>query len=273
MSARAVRHLVVTRPEPEASHWVRALREAGWPAEAWPLIVIAEPDTDVHAQTLAHWRAHWSDMDALMFVSAAAVTHFWRGAAAPRPGSTTRCWAPGPGTARALAEQLAPWAWGADRIDTPAADAAQFDSEHLWPVVASQVGPGKRLLIVRGDAADGSSAGLPGSGREWLIERCRAQGTRVEACVAYARYTPPLSPAQREQLPALCGPDSVWLISSSEALRPLAGLWPAGAEATAWVTHPRIGQAARAMGFAHVMESRPTLADVMRGLESWAAAS
>lgn len=268
-----VSRLVVTRPEPEATQWVQALRAQGWPAEAWPLITIGEPTADADMQALRHWRAHWPSQDALMFVSAAAVAHFFAGVRAPAAPTGTRFWAPGPGTARALAAHLAPLGIGSDRIDAPPADAAQFDSEHLWPVVAPQMGPGRRVLIVRGASGGADIGPLPGSGREWLIDRCRDAGAEVDACVAYARHTPALTPAQCERLAHRAGPDTVWLISSSEALAPLAACWPAGARATALVTHPRMAQAARSAGFAQVIETRPSLDDVVRDLKSWASPS
>ena len=63
---------------------------------------------------------------------------------------------------------------------------------------------------------------------------------------------------------------SVWLFSSSEALAALRALQPLAqwGAATALATHPRIAQAARDIGFGHVIESRPSLADVLRALES-----
>jgi uroporphyrinogen-III synthase len=39
----------------------------------------------------------------------------------------------------------------------------------------------------------------------------------------------------------------------------------------ALATHPRIAEAARALGFAEVITARPALADVVRALESWAS--
>ena len=271
--AQRMRRLIVTRPEPEASHWVRALQARGWPAEAWPLITIGEPTQASDLQALRHWRTNWPAQDALMFVSAAAVTHFFTGVQAPATPPGTRFWAPGPGTARVLAAHLAPLGLPADRIDAPPADADQFDSEHLWPVVAPQMGPGRRVLIVRGASGGADNGPLPGSGREWLIDRCRDAGAQVDACVAYARHTPALTPAQCERLAHCAGPDTVWLISSSEALAPLAACWPAGARATALVTHPRMAQAARSAGFAQVIETRPSLDDVVRDLKSWASPS
>lgn len=147
----------VTRPRDEGQAWVEALRRHGWPALSLPLIDIGPPRDAEALAGLAQARAGWFGQDALMFVSAAAVQHFFDGLSAAVPpvsGSKTRFWAPGPGTARALAAALAPLGVDASRIDSPAADAPQFDSEHLWPVVAPQVHPDFRLLLVRGASAD-----------------------------------------------------------------------------------------------------------------------
>jgi len=264
--ALRVERVIITRPEPDATRWVQALRERGWPAEAWPLLRIAEPQGAGEREQLARWREAWPTQDALMFVSAAAVQRFFAEPVAPGPGHT-RFWAPGPGTARALSEALWALGIGTERIDAPPRDAAQFDSEHLWPVVASQVAPGRRVLVVRG-ASDGVEGNLPGQGREWLIERCRAAGAEVRACVAYRRERVVPAGADLQRLPECTGAGHVWVLSSSEALQSLQGLWPAGAQALALATHPRIAEAARALGFAEVITARPALADVVRALES-----
>jgi uroporphyrinogen-III synthase len=266
-----VQRVVITRPEPDATRWVQALRERGWPAEAWPLLRIAEPQSAAERERLAHWREAWPTQDALMFVSAAAVQRFFAEPVSPGPGQT-RFWAPGPGTARALSQALWSLGIGSERIDAPPRDAAQFDSEHLWPVVASQLAPGRRVLVVRG-ASEGSEGSLPGQGREWLIERCRAAGADVQACVAYRRERVVPAGADLLRLPQCVGEGQVWVLSSSEALQSLQGVWPAGARAVALATHPRIAQAALALGFAEVITARPALADVVRALESWASPS
>lgn len=271
-----LQRLIVTRPEQEASNWVQALQAEGWPAQALPLIEIAEPADAAVRERLQAARANWPDADAIMFVSAAAVKHFFSAAAAvPFAASVrTRFWAPGPGTARVLAQALAERGLGADRIDAPATDATQFDSETLWPVVAPQVCAGYRVLVVRGaspDIAQGDrSAELAGHGREWLMQQCRAAGALVEACVAYERRAPTLSPAGLSLLKAASAPGSVWLFSSSEALTHLRALAPetVWTRANALATHPRIAATARAAGFGRVLQARPALPDVLRALES-----
>lgn len=260
----------------ESGAWVAALQAQGWPAVALPLIEIAEPGDALAVQDLHHWRAHWTDMDALMFVSGAAVSHFFAGDVRPalEAGLRTRFWAPGPGTARVLAQALKPLGLDARRIDAPPADAAQFDSEALWPVVASQLQTGRRILLVRGVSRDALPEDAPvplaGNGRDWLIRQCEAAGAQVQACVAYERRAPVWTVAAKQLALQAADAGSVWLFSSSEALDHLlaAGLQTDWSQAEALVTHPRIAERARASGFARVVETRPALPDVLRTLES-----
>jgi hypothetical protein len=67
-------------------------------------------------------------------------------------------------------------------IDMPDREAGQFDSESLWGVVAAQVRPGFRVLIVR------EKLGLTamhllrdGAGRDWFADRVRAAGGEASA--------------------------------------------------------------------------------------------
>ncbi|WP_200959375.1 uroporphyrinogen-III synthase [Hydrogenophaga sp. Root209] len=266
--------LIVTRPAGEAAHWVQALRAQGWPAQALPLIDIGEPASVEARAALQFWRANWSQVDALLFVSGAAVSHFFAEEAVARPLAPfkTRFWAPGPGTARQLEQALGALGIAPERIDSPAADAAQFDSEHLWPVVAPQVVAGSRILIVRGSTMEAPAAegSVPGHGRDWLIRQCEARGARVEGCVAYERRPPVFDDADRALVAQATLAGSVWLFSSSEALAALCVAQPSArwTAVTALVTHPRIAQAARNAGFGRVIESRPSLPDVLRVLES-----
>ena len=172
----------------------------------------------------------------------------------------TRAWATGAGTLGALVSAGVP----RECIDAPAQDAAQFDSETLWPQVRQQVRPGDCVLIVRGGDAGGAAAG-----RDWLARQLAAAGAVVETVASYRRAPPVLDGEQRAD--ALAGADSgVWLFSSSEALGHLRALFPGQSwqAARAVATHPRIAQATREAGFGVVCESRPSLDDVTAVLES-----
>lgn len=268
--------LVVTRPAGEAERWMQALQDHQWPVQVLPLIEIGEPQSPAAQEALVQARAGWSQWDALMFVSSAAVKQFFGSGEGLAPDSgSTRFWAPGPGTGRALAEALKLVGASASRIDAPPVDALQFDSEALWPVVRAQLAPGKRVLIVRGTTTGGDAVaappGLAGQGRGWLIQQCERLGAKVQACVAYERRPPVWGAALRAQALAAAQPGSVWLFSSSEALHNLqAGLPEADwSSAAALATHDRIARAALDAGFGEVCTSRPALPDVLRALESY----
>jgi uroporphyrinogen-III synthase len=155
----------------------------------------------------------------------------------------------------------------AQNITAPTADAAQFDSEALWALVARRIVPGARVLIVRGADA---GAGAQGAGRDWFARQVAAAGGTVDLVASYQRLRPVLDAAQSARARAAAQDGSVWLFSSSEAISNLQASLPQqdwGA-ARAVATHARIAQAARAAGFAVVRESRPALADVRASIES-----
>lgn len=265
--------VIVTRPAREAAHWVDQLQAQGIDAIALPLIAI-RPCTDAAArhalmqaqQQLGHYRA-------LMFVSGNAVVHFFeqKGAIAlmnkALTAIKTRAWAPGPGTARALVQAGFP----PDRIDGPAPDAPQFDSESLWQQVAPQIQPGDRVLIVRG-CSGGAHDNAQGTGRDWLARQIDAAGAQVDFVVAYERGAPRLTAAEVALAQQATQDGSIWLLSSSEAVGHLAQALPAlrWDTACALATHPRIADAARAAGFGTVLECRPALEDVVASIESGA---
>lgn len=292
--------VVVTRPPREALAWAQALAHAGLVPVVLPLMAFAPP-TD--PDELAQARQRLGHFSAVMFVSPQAVQAFWGEDSSqksntahsgveycamdyekpshllawPVPGP--RCWAPGPGTARALRERGVP----AECIDQPPADAPQFDSESLWPVVRTQLGVGDRLLVVRGEAlpppadtisavpaAGEGDAPTGGSGREWLMDRCRAAGAEVTSVATYRRCPPVWTAAQQAQAQAALDARAVWLLSSSQSVDHLAALMPRAnwAQAAALATHPRIADAAAALGFGTVWSSRPSVADVVAALQA-----
>lgn len=248
--------VLVTRPAREAATWVRALGARGLAAQPLPLIAI---DPAPEAAALVEARARLDGLDAVMFVSANAVDGFL-GEGLVWPAGT-RAWATGPGTRDALLRHgIAP-----SQVDAPAADASQFDSERLWEQVRGQARPGGRVLIVRGGDAQGRLAGRP-----WLAGQLADAGVAVEQVVAYVRRLPVLDAAQRALALGAAAGQGVWLFSSSEAVDNLRQLLPGQdwSAARAVCTHPRIAQAARALGFGGVAESRPSLDDVAGFLQS-----
>lgn len=251
--------VIVTRPAREAQRWVEGLRAAGLDAVALPLIVVAPLEDP---QPLAAARRQAGAYAVLMFVSVSAVDHFFAEPGLARRLGDARCWAPGPGTARALARAGVP----VSAIDAPSDDAEQFDSEALWTVVCPQVQPGTRVLLVRG----GDAAGRPG-GREWLAREIAAAGGRCEAVAAYRRLPPTLDEAERRLAVDAAAGHAIWCFSSSEAIANLRAALPDTdwRAARAIATHDRIAEAAQAAGFGHVRVSRPALPDVVASIESF----
>ncbi len=256
--------LIVTRPEPDATAWADALAQQNWPAVALPLIAVRptrNPDT-----LAAAW-AQIGTYQAVMFVSAHAVAHFFSAASAHLEGTgalnpaSWRAWATGPGTTQAL------WRAGMDagHIDAPDAQSAQLDSEALWQRVQGQLAGLRRVLIVRGSDAQGAMAG-----RDWLAQQLQAQGVSVDFVVAYERDMPSWTAAQRAHALASTDAAAVWVFSSSEAIANLQQWLPhqVWAHARAVATHPRIAQAARNAGFGVVCESRPGLDAVLASIKS-----
>jgi len=247
--------VVLTRPLPEAERWAARLRARGIEALVLPLLAIGPARDGAGLQRAA---AEADRYAAVMFVSANAVQGFF--ACAPA-FDRARAWAPGPATREALRAVGVSDA----RIDAPAADAGQFDSESLWRQVGGQLGAGDRLLLVRGSDGDGRS-----QGRDWLAQQLAQRGVQVDTVVAYTRQPPQWSEAQRAAARRAASDDSLWLFSSSEAAGNLRQLL-AGQDwsrARALATHPRIAAAVRALGFGDVQESRPDFEDVVASIES-----
>ncbi len=268
-------HIVLTRPADDASDWEIGLRAAGHNVLLLPLITIGlAPDP---SELRKCW-AQMSDFNVLMFVSANAVKQFFAaqpaGEGFEAPGLLKgpwrwphlRLWATGPGTTRALLAHGVPL----PLINMPPHDARAFDSEALWQQVQGQIRVDARVLIVRGVSTSNGELSSQGTGRDWLADRVRAVGGRVEFCVAYQRSMPIFSENQRVAVQQWINSGAIWLFSSSEAIAHLvkgvSGIdWK---QARALCTHPRIAITARACGFGVVQESRPTLSDVMASIES-----
>ena len=276
--------VIVTRPALEAGLWVGQLEHAGIAAEAIPLIDILPLSSPADAQSLRDaWKA-LGGYAACMFVSGHAVKQFFKekrlfaqaGCAQVAINNVAndsvmqispdvRFMAPGPGTVAALRAVGIP----ASRIDSPAVDASQFDSEALWQVIAGKNWSGCKVLIVRGQSAGGEGAS---SGRDWIVRQWQGAGASVDFVSVYQRCAPGWDEARLQRVRQAGGDGSVWLFSSSEAVANLVGLaelqgmdWQ---HARAIATHPRIAQAVRAAGWGVVVESRPALADIRQALGS-----
>lgn len=258
--------ILVTRPEPQASEWVSALQAQGEQAAPLPLIDIGEPADVMPVQDA--WRAlHRTAL--VMFVSPNAVQWFAR----LRPSGTdwpaaTLAASPGPGTAQALAATLADSGLTATQILSPDATSDQFDSEHLWPLLAERAWAGRQVLVV-----SGGDETQP-QGRQWLSEQLRQAGAVVTPVLTYQRRRPAWSASQQKMAQAAYAQPTrhVWLFSSSQAVHHLVSLQgPTPPGLCAMATHPRVADTARQQGFSRVQITRPlpdAVAQARRSLQS-----
>ena len=231
--------LIVTRPRAQGEPWVDALRAARVSAEALPLIDIA-PVAD-RAPLEEAW-AGLSRCALVMFVSANAVAHFFEGPPRAWPAGTL-AGATGPGTRAALVHAGVP---PAQVVEPP--PGAPADSEGLWRALQPlRAWAGAEVRVVRGE-----------QGREWLADTLAREGAQVRFVAAYRRLAPEPDAAGRALLAqAQAAPAAHWWhFSSSEAIHHLAALAPGASwqASQALATHPRIAQAARALGFGRVVE-------------------
>lgn len=263
--------VLVTRPQPQADAWAADLRDAGHDAHALPLIAIEGPVDPAPVQAL--WQGMASQA-LLMFVSPAAVDWFFR--LAP-PGARwsphTLAAAPGPGTARQLMAMGAAAGLKAEQVLSPDAQAEQFDSETLWPLLAPLDWHDKQVCIVSG--GDQTEA----KGRTWLTGQWQAQGATVSSLLTYQRGPAPWTPAEQTLArQALASPaQHIWLFSSSQAIDFLAahhvpqlalGTPPDWSQARTLVTHPKIAERAHLLGMTRITQTRPTLEAVVEALRS-----
>jgi uroporphyrinogen-III synthase len=240
--------VLVTRPARQAAGFAQKIAALGGTPVIFPAIAILPP-ADTAPLAAAH--ATLASCDFAFFVSANAVEY---GAPDPRrwPAKLVT-FAPGPGTAQALAAAGIPGA----RIP-----ATTFDSEGLLARPELADVRGKRVLIFRGDG-----------GRDLLGDTLSARGAHVDHVACYRRAKPEggsagLAEAFRE------GRIHAVTITSSEALD---NLWSLADESmrAAWrtcptfVPHPRIATRARGLGLATI-ETAGGDAGLIAGLLEWA---
>ena len=266
--------VVVTRPAGENEAWLAALRDAGFPTLALPLIHIAPlatPSDELISEVL---HKH-PTLSALMFVSVNAVRYFFANLTPAQrdtwrkswdQGGGPRCWATGAGTLHALLSEGVP----PSAVDWPGEDAPRYDSEQLWVKVAPQITATSGVLIVRGQSGN-ASARSKGEGRDWLGQQAMSVGATVGYLSVYQRALPRWDAMfENAWRLAMADANAIWLISSSQALQHalvLMGddyhrLW----NRRLVCTHNRIADSARTAGWQRVSVCRPVMAEVIEAL-------
>lgn len=253
------RRLLITRPAAQAQVWVTALRQQGLTAVSLPLIDIVEyPEAEP-----AIWQAltHLAQRDLVVFVSTHAVAHFFSRAVLSRVAwpATTLAGSTGPATTSALRAAGVP----AEQIVQPGAGQA-WESESLWQSLQLRLGTrwdDRSVLIVRGD-----------TGRDWLADTLRQAGAQVDFLQVYRREAPEFDPEQQVSLQrAFLHPrDHVWVLTSAQAVQHLSDLARQAGHSlegsSAWVSHPRVAEAAQAAGFTEVTMTGPGLQGLVDAL-------
>lgn len=197
------RPVILTRPIAQAEPLASRIRALGREVEVLPLLEISPlPDQ----APLRAGLAALANYQLVAFVSPNAIDAAFTHIASWPQG--LRAAVVGEGSRQALLAQGIP----AGQIASPA-DPAHSDTEHLLQALDLPALRGAKVLIVRGE-----------SGRELMAESFRAAGAEVTVLPAYRRAVPVLTPALAARLPVLLAADADWIITSSEALRGLAGL-------------------------------------------------
>jgi len=241
--------VLVTRPARQAAGLAAQLAALGASPIVFPATVILPPPDRA---LLDRIHATLDRFDIAIFVSANAVEY---GAPAPQSWpAQLRTFAPGPGTAAALA------AAGIHNVTIP---AAAFDSEGLLVLpVLSQVA-GRRIAIFRGEG-----------GRDLLGDTLRARGAVVEYVDCYRRAAPRsgaeglVAALHAERIHALTltgseGLDNLWKLLDADA-RPRLQRLPT------FVPHRRIAEHARRLGFQAIVTEGAD-AGLIAGLLEWFA--
>lgn len=238
------RPVILTRPIAQAEPLASRIRALGRDVELLPLLEIAPlPDQAPLRSALAALAQY----QLAAFVSPNAIEAAF--AHIPAWPAGLRAAVVGEGSRQALIAKGVPAGW----IASPA-DPAHSDTEHLLQALDLAALRGAKVLIVRGE-----------SGRELMADAFRAAGADVTVLPAYRRAVPQLTPALAARLAALAGdagaPGADWIITSSEALRGLAGWLRQLNKLTIVATmqhhqllvpHPRIAETARELGFQNV---------------------
>jgi uroporphyrinogen-III synthase len=241
--------ILVTRPARQAAGFASRVAALGGRPLVFPAIVILPP---LDSAPLARVHAALDDYDYAVFVSANAVEY-----GVPdrnRWPERLVAFAPGPGTAQALADV------GIANVRVP---SASFDSEGLLALGEFADVSGRRVIVFRGEG-----------GRDQLGDTLRARGAVVDYVACYRRAKPQGGTAGLAEAFAERRIDAV-TITSSEGLD---NLWHSVDDATrrSWracptfVPHPRIAARARALGL-DAVETAGSDAGLVAGLLEWFA--
>ena len=243
--------IIITRPVRQAAGFAQQLAALGATPIVYPAIIILPP---LDRAPLDQMHATLDTYSAAIFVSANAAEY-----GAPHPPNWPAgvpIYAPGPGTAAALA------AVGLPQAIIP---TSSFDSEGLLKLPGLTQIAGQRIAIFRGEG-----------GREFLGQNLAERGATVDYVTCYRRAAPQTSPlglveAMRD------GRANALTLTSSEGLENLWQLlagdgWALVKRLPTFAPHPRIAERARELGL-NTVETSGSDAGLIAGLLEWFAAN
>jgi len=154
---------------------------------------------------------------------------------------------------------------GAESAPTPIIlpqDNAHWDSEGLWLELQKLQWnwSDKKVLIFKGEG-----------GRDWLAETLKNAGAQVEAISVYQRIPLALDNSAWNDIHEIDFAQSLWLLTSSEAVRYLGQAKLPLDLATAICPHSNIADAAKQVGFGEVLTCEPGDDALITASKAWAA--
>jgi uroporphyrinogen-III synthase len=139
-------------------------------------------------------------------------------------------------------------------------DNAQWDSEGLWSELQKLKWDWstKKVIIFKGDG-----------GRDWLAQTLKQAGTQVEAFSVYARVPLDLNSPAWNDIHNMDFAKSLWLLTSSEAVRYLGQAKLPLDFATAICPHHNIADTAEQIGFGEVFACEPGDDALIAASQAW----
>ena len=273
--------IVVTRPSGQAHSLIERL-SAGFVSEGYleqdlpqilslPLLTIAPKTENGLAVQVAN---ALQDVDLAIFVSPNAIEctmrllmQDWQ-ACSPHPIPIGVMG----GSSRATLQTLG---IGAEEAPTPIyipLENHRWDSEGLWEVL-NTLGwdwSQKKVVVFKGEG-----------GRDWLAQTLKDAGAKVELISVYERIPLGTDSPEWESIFQMDFAQSLWLLTSSEAVRYLGGVIQGPFNqakktllyASAICPHQNIGEAAKAIGFGKVFICEPGDEALVKASQVWLSLS
>lgn len=172
--------VLITRPEPQASHWQQLLSDAGWASAVVPVMAIVAVSDRAAREQIKQQVLNFDRYDKAVFVSRNAVSHAcqWLDMYWPQLPADMQYFAVGSATAQQLSQ--------ADiNVTALRGEDSAMNSEALLAAPSLQQVAGDKVIIFRGVG-----------GRNLFAQTLRERGAEVDFCQLYHRQLPAEAEAQ-----------------------------------------------------------------------------